>query len=43
MGVAEAFGRAWLDVYGMDDVDANITDRADCLAYALSMITRICH
>jgi hypothetical protein len=25
-GVAEAFGRAWLDAYGMDDVDATITD-----------------
>jgi len=25
-GVAEAFGRAWLDTYGMDDVDATITD-----------------
>ena len=25
-GAAEAFGRAWLDVYGMDDVDATITD-----------------
>jgi len=25
-GVAEAFGRAWLDVYGMSDVDATITD-----------------
>jgi hypothetical protein len=23
---AEAFGRAWLDAYGMDDVDATITD-----------------
>jgi len=25
-GAAEAFGRAWLDVYGMDDVDATIID-----------------
>jgi len=25
-GAAEAFGRAWLDAYGMDDVDATITD-----------------
>jgi len=25
-GAAEAFGHAWLDVYGMDDVDATITD-----------------
>jgi len=25
-GAAEAFGRAWLDVYGMDDVDATITE-----------------
>ena len=25
-GAAEAFGRAWLDIYGMDDVDATITD-----------------
>jgi len=25
-GVAEVFGRAWLDAYGMDDVDATITD-----------------
>jgi len=24
-GAAEAFGRAWLDAYGMDDVDATIT------------------
>ncbi len=25
-GASEAFGRAWLDAYGMDDVDATITD-----------------
>ncbi len=25
-GAAAAFGRAWLDAYGMDDVDATITD-----------------
>jgi len=26
VGVAETFGRAWLNAYGMDDVDATITD-----------------
>jgi len=25
-GAAEAFGRAWLDAYGMDDMGATITD-----------------
>ncbi len=25
-GASEAFGRAWLDAYGMDDMDATITD-----------------
>ncbi len=24
-GASDAFGRAWLDAYGMDDVDAIIT------------------
>jgi len=26
VGASESFGRAWLDAYGMDDVDATITD-----------------
>ncbi len=25
-GAAEAFGAAWLEAYGMDEVDADITD-----------------
>ena len=33
-GAGEAFGRAWLDAYGMGDVDAEVTDVAGTFSAA---------